>query len=226
VKTLSDLQVRFAGSFHLTFHTVKLLGKLETDKASETEKGALRLLIPLAKLFTAKEGVAITSEILESFGGAGYIEDTGLPALLRNVQVLAIWEGTTNVLSLDVLRAIRKENAAVDFLADLKSRLESINKKELEEPKRKVDTAFTKITGYFQKFSQEKDVTINRKARALSLSLSRLYIASLLLEQDQWELENSQSRQLLAKHWMKHELIDGNLFEDEIEEELRMLITE
>ena len=39
--------------------------------------------------------------MLECFGGAGYVEDTGLPRLLRDAQVLPIWEGTTNVLSLD-----------------------------------------------------------------------------------------------------------------------------
>ena len=43
-----------------------------------------------------------------AFGGQGYIEDTGLPSLLRDSQVLSIWEGTTNILSLDVLRSIQK----------------------------------------------------------------------------------------------------------------------
>jgi hypothetical protein len=60
------------------------------------------------KLTTAKQAVAVTSEALEAFGGAGYIEDTGLPRMLRDAQVLPIWEGTTNVLSLDLLRALSK----------------------------------------------------------------------------------------------------------------------
>ena len=51
--------------------------------------------------------VAVLSEIVESFGGAGYVEDTGLPLLLRDAQVLPIWEGTTNVLALDTLRVDR-----------------------------------------------------------------------------------------------------------------------
>ena len=45
----------------------------------------------------------MVSECIEAFGGAGYVEDTGLPALLRDTQVLPIWEGTTNVLALDAL---------------------------------------------------------------------------------------------------------------------------
>ena len=71
-----------------------------------TRRLLLRLLTPLAKLWTGKLAVKMCSEALECFGGAGYIEDTGLPQLLRDAQVYAIWEGTTNVLSLDSLRAL------------------------------------------------------------------------------------------------------------------------
>ena len=59
------------------------------------------------KLTTGKQSVMVASEVLESFGGAGYVEDTGLPVLLRDSQVLPIWEGTTNVLALDTLRALQ-----------------------------------------------------------------------------------------------------------------------
>ncbi len=62
------------------------------------------------KLTTAKQAVAVASEVLESFGGAGYVEDTGLPVLLRDSQVLPIWEGTTNVLALDTLRALNEDS--------------------------------------------------------------------------------------------------------------------
>jgi len=65
----------------------------------------LRIVAPLAKLVTGRLAVASASEYLECFGGAGYVEDTGLPRLLRDAQVLPIWEGTTNVLSVDTLRA-------------------------------------------------------------------------------------------------------------------------
>ena len=58
------------------------------------------------KLTTGKQAVLVLSEVVEAFGGAGYVEDTGLPQLLRDSQVLPIWEGTTNVLSLDTLRAL------------------------------------------------------------------------------------------------------------------------
>ena len=63
----------------------------------------------LVKLFTGKQAVNYISDVVEAFGGQGYIEETGIPALLRDAQVFSIWEGTTNVLSLDVLRSIQKD---------------------------------------------------------------------------------------------------------------------
>jgi putative acyl-CoA dehydrogenase len=49
------------------------------------------------------------------FGGIGYLEDSGIPVMLRDAQVLSIWEGITNVLSLDMLRAAEKENGLQEF---------------------------------------------------------------------------------------------------------------
>ncbi|MEK6283241.1 MAG: acyl-CoA dehydrogenase family protein [Acidobacteriota bacterium] len=78
----------------------------ETATVDEDETALLRLLTPVMKLTTAKQAVMVLSEVIEAFGGAGYVEDTGLPQLLRDSQVLPIWEGTTNVLALDTLRAL------------------------------------------------------------------------------------------------------------------------
>ncbi|TME52950.1 MAG: acyl-CoA dehydrogenase, partial [Chloroflexi bacterium] len=75
--------------------------------------------IALAKLYTAKQAVAVASEALECFGGQGYMEDTGLPRLLRDAQVLPIWEGTTSVLALDALRVLRKTEALDAVAAEL-----------------------------------------------------------------------------------------------------------
>jgi alkylation response protein AidB-like acyl-CoA dehydrogenase len=102
-ETLAELQAATAGAFLLTFFLVELLGHEEAGLLDEEGKSLLRFLTPLAKLATGKQAVAAASEVLEAFGGAGYVEDTGIPVLLRDAQVLPIWEGTTNVLSLDAL---------------------------------------------------------------------------------------------------------------------------
>lgn len=212
-ETLSDLMVRFEASFLMTFHAALLLGKEETKKATETESGTLRLLIPLVKLFTAKEGVAIASEVTELFGGAGYVEDTGLPQILRNAQVLSIWEGTTNVLSLDALRAIRKENAGLHFLKDVTDRLKSISHADLMEMKQKTEAAVKSVSEHFQSFVS--DESLSAEARILSMNLSRIYCASLMLEHAQWSLEHQDHiPSVAARRFIDRGLIE-NLQSDE-----------
>ncbi|SCL55424.1 acyl-CoA dehydrogenase family protein [Micromonospora eburnea] len=116
--TLGALAVDAAGAFVLAGHAFALLGRVEVggdpDAAAE-----LRVVAPLAKLATGRLAVASASEYVEAFGGAGYVEDAGVPRLLRDAQVLPIWEGTTNVLALDVLRAVAREDAGVPLLRRL-----------------------------------------------------------------------------------------------------------
>lgn len=104
--TLADLQAPFEAAFHLVFEVAHRLGRVEHGVAGGEERTLLRVLTPLVKLWTGKLAVRIASECCEAFGGAGYIENTGMPLLLRDAQVYPIWEGTTNVLALDALRAL------------------------------------------------------------------------------------------------------------------------
>jgi hypothetical protein len=89
----------------------QLLGRIEVGTADAAEVALFRVGIALVKLYTGKQAVSVASEAIECFGGQGYMEDTALPRLLRDAQVLPIWEGTTSVLSLDVLRVLRKPEA-------------------------------------------------------------------------------------------------------------------
>jgi len=131
--TLADLAAEQAGALELAGECAALLGREECGGASAEERARLRLLTPLAKLLTARQAVAGASEALEAFGGAGYLEDSGLPALLRDAQVLPIWEGTTNVLALDALRAIEREDALAPLVADLSRRLGGLRERTLSE---------------------------------------------------------------------------------------------
>lgn len=214
-ETLAEMQVRFEASFILTFHAALLLGKEETGKADSIESGTLRLLIPLAKLFTAKEGVAIASEVIESFGGAGYLEDTGLPQLLRNAQVLSIWEGTTNVLSLDALRAIKKDKAGEAFMEDIARRMETIRHPELIKMKEEILSASESLAKRLMTTLDEEE--LNTSARVLALSLSKTFSASLLIEQAQWGLVHEKDTRsfLVLKRFLKMGLLEK--FESHVE---------
>jgi alkylation response protein AidB-like acyl-CoA dehydrogenase len=101
--TLDELDAESAGAFLLAFCLAGLLGREEGGELDEEGAALLRVLTPIAKATTGKQAAAGVSELIEAFGGAGYVEDTGIPVLLRDGQVLPIWEGTTNVLALDLL---------------------------------------------------------------------------------------------------------------------------
>ncbi|HEY8270407.1 MAG TPA: acyl-CoA dehydrogenase family protein, partial [Pseudobdellovibrionaceae bacterium] len=131
VETLMDMYVDYAASFHLVMRAVEILGKEECGKAMPEESAVLRLLTPVIKLFSGKKALSVTSEVVEVFGGSGYVEDTGIPRLLRDAQVFSIWEGTTNVLSLDVLRAIEKENAFKPFMQEIQGCLLAMMKEPM-----------------------------------------------------------------------------------------------
>ena len=182
LQTLADLQAEFEGSFVLAFHLIHLLGKEETGSASADEGAILRLLTPVIKLWSAKQAISITSEVLESFGGAGYVEDTGLPLLLRDAQVFAIWEGTTNVLSLDALRAIAKDGSLQPFFKDIDSRLSGVKAASLLNEVSLAQDAMAGLKKYFQSAENLSGEAQQAGARAAALTLARASAAALLLE--------------------------------------------
>src|SRR5690606_13020625 len=83
VDTLAGLEAETRGALLLAFELVELMGRQEAGELDDAQKSLLRLITPIAKLLTARQAVAVVSECIEAFGGAGYVEDTGLPMLLR-----------------------------------------------------------------------------------------------------------------------------------------------
>lgn len=182
-ETLLQLEAEFAGAFYLSFEMVHLLGLSETEGLSAQQEAYLRLLIPLVKLSTGKQAVSVLSEVLECFGGAGYIEDTGLPVLLRDAQVLPIWEGTTNVLSLDSLRALGPSQQAQQTLSYLLEQVPGGQAPALKQARQALGAA-----GLWLQASTDTD-TLERGARRFAMTLARsLQLAALARQAQQTTL--------------------------------------
>ncbi len=107
-EVLMDLVSEQRLALNWGFRGVELMDRLEGGRATEQERRALRLLTPLLKYVLGKLAVQLASEGVEALGGNGYIEDWPMARVLRDAQVLPIWEGTTNILVLDTFRAIKK----------------------------------------------------------------------------------------------------------------------
>ncbi len=120
-ETLLDLEAEHRGALLLTFEAVDVLARADRGDASAARE--LRALIPLVKAVTGKLAVPCVSEAMELIGGNAYIEESPLPRILRDAQVLPIWEGTTNILVLDFLRVAKKHRVHEPLVARVRARL-------------------------------------------------------------------------------------------------------
>ncbi|MEU3830109.1 acyl-CoA dehydrogenase family protein [Streptomyces sp. NPDC029080] len=84
------------------------------DDGGEQERAFLRLAVPAAKYWITKRCAPVTVEAAECLGGNGYVEESGMPRLVRESPLNSVWEGAGNVQALDVLRALRREPGALD----------------------------------------------------------------------------------------------------------------
>jgi hypothetical protein len=169
---------------------VSLLGREEAGELDETGRQLLRLMLPLTKLVTGKQSVHVASEVLEAFGGAGYVEDTGLPLLLRDSQVLPIWEGTTNVLSLDALLRTDIANGLRAWRARISTALDAATDPKLAAT---VRVAHERLQAALAWFAETKEPeALQSGARRFALTLGRSMQLALLAEHAQWAAGSSE----------------------------------
>jgi putative acyl-CoA dehydrogenase len=89
-------------------------------RGDEGEAALRRIALAVSKYYICKRGPVHAAEALECLGGNGYIEDSDLPRLYRELPLLSIWEGSGNVAALDALRAIAREPHTLDaFFGEL-----------------------------------------------------------------------------------------------------------
>jgi alkylation response protein AidB-like acyl-CoA dehydrogenase len=202
-ETIADLHVQYEAALALTLDCARLLGRQEAGEATAEEKAALRLLTPLAKLLTAKQAVAVASEALEGFGGAGYVEDTGLPVLLRDAQVLPIWEGTTNVLSLDALRATVRDGGLEAWIALSRRRLDAHSASSLAGTVALLGRGLDEAEGWLARAAVAGPEFTESAARRFALRVGSLAAAVPLVEQGIWGLAAGRGERSAraAKRW-------------------------
>jgi acyl-CoA dehydrogenase len=196
IDTLAALEVETRAAFLLAFELVELIGRQEANEIDDGQRALLRLLTPISKLLTAKQAVATVSEAIEAFGGAGYVEDTGLPVLLRDTHVLPIWEGTTNVLALDAL--LRGDAAA--GLAALRERLSRCHSQLKDEELRRLAQvaadALDHVAAWVRRNGEA--VLLQSGARRVVMTIGRAWQLTLLIEHASWSLETEHRRMGIA----------------------------
>ncbi|HZT27662.1 MAG TPA: isovaleryl-CoA dehydrogenase [Pseudolabrys sp.] len=159
---LADLAIESEAAAALTFRLARAY-----DESDEAALAIRRVVTPAAKFWICKRAPMVALEAMEVLGGSGYIEESIMPRLYREAPVNSIWEGSGNVMCLDVLRAIARTPNAADVL-----------RAEIDRGDARLGAFAGKLMDRLAS-SQRNDET---QARALTRDLVLALQAALLLE--------------------------------------------
>ena len=170
----------------------------------------LRLAPALVKLKAARLGITASIDAIEVHGGNGYCETWPVARQLRDAQVNTIWEGTDNILCLDVRRAMERESAEAPFFERLR---EAVSNAAETDPtvslvRRRIGDLEDAVEAWRQ---LDRDVA---EARLFPLAqfMIDVYAGALLVEQAAWEARQGVTdgrKALIARLWAKAHLSDG-----------------
>lgn len=113
-QTLSRMALCLEGQTALLFR----LARAWEQRREAKEALWARLFTPAAKFAICKQGIPFVAEAMEVLGGIGYCEESELPRLYREMPVNSIWEGSGNIMCLDVLRVLTKQHGVDDVLSE------------------------------------------------------------------------------------------------------------
>lgn len=114
---LADLEIEVEAA---TLLMVRMSGAFERAPVDDGEAGVARLGAAVGKYWLTKRSTPVVREALECVGGNGFVEESILPRLYREAPLNSIWEGSGNVIALDVLRALKRSPETTgSFLAEL-----------------------------------------------------------------------------------------------------------
>ncbi|EDV4561691.1 isovaleryl CoA dehydrogenase [Salmonella enterica subsp. salamae] len=114
-QTLSRMALCLEGQTALLFR----LARAWEQRREAKEALWARLFTPAAKFAVCKQGIPFVAEAMEVLGGMGYCEESELPRLYREMPVNSIWEGSGNIMCLDVLRVLTKQHGVYDVLSEV-----------------------------------------------------------------------------------------------------------
>ncbi len=159
---LADLALDWEGALALSLRVAAAF-----DGGTEADRAFARISVALAKFHNNKRCAPVIVEAMEVLGGMGYVEETPLPMLYREAPLNGIWEGSGNVICLDILRTLAREPLAAEMLA---SELDAA-----KGPDRRYDAALDDFRDRWRGLPPEAE------ARAFAERLALLLSASVLI---------------------------------------------
>lgn len=180
---IQDTLGKYAAKVHVevatVFDLIQLYDKVTSGQGDEQDMILNRLNIAIMKKETAEQAVHYASEAIELHGGNGYIEDFVTPRLLRDAQVLTVWEGTANILALELIRLVDKYFAHELFVRVMHERLTKLANGSLVQI---VEEQLAKLEGTLQTFSRLDEATKSYEAKGVAEKMAHLYESVVAVE--------------------------------------------
>jgi putative acyl-CoA dehydrogenase len=156
-----------------TATAMRLAGSYDRAGGDEGEAAFGRLATAVAKYWICKRQPALVAEALECLGGNGYVEESILPRLFRESPLNGIWEGSGNVICLDVLRAMRRQPASVTAFFDEVAAAAGADNQ--------LDSAVARLRSSIAAVSELDDSGIEARARMIVEQMALVFQGSLLV---------------------------------------------
>jgi len=186
-RQLVDLLIEIEGGAALVFETIAKLERVDHGGAEEQQR-LLRILTPLCKYYIPKRGEYVALEALEMRGGNGYVEEWANARLLRDAIVNVVWEGSSNVIVLDVARAIVREQAGAALFEMLYRRLQALTHAYVMPLAQDLQVLLHHLEERITQLATLDAERAQLPMRGLVERMAQLSIVTLLLEQAEAEL--------------------------------------
>ena len=216
-RDLVDMTVDYEAAAAFSFEAARLLD--ERERTSRDATGAddsaayqlMRLFIPVAKYKTARMSVETTSYAMEILGGNGYVREHTTERLLRDAQVLPIWEGPSNVLALDTLRALNREDAHEVLLPYVQERLDAVEHPLLERLADTVEDEFRGLQNALATLATEDGDYAQYHAKRLADLIFDVVTAALLLAEARTAIDRDDDgrKALVARRFVRTRFDEG-----------------
>lgn len=186
-----------------------------SEQGSKTHEKLLRILTPVLKGYICKRARYSTSEGMEVRGGNGYIEDWVDPKLVRDAHVGSIWEGTTNIVALDVIRALVKDQAGKVYFGDIYNRIDNLSNPITQQTGELLQRITHKIEKQSKAIIDLKGQERELPAKQLMNRMYHVFSTSLMLEEADIQIEEHENyRKLYITLQYIHRYLLSNGFDE------------
>jgi acyl-CoA dehydrogenase len=179
----------------------------------EEKRQLYRIMVPLSKFRGARGGLELASQAVEIHGGNGYIENWPVARQFRDAMCHPIWEGTENIICLDVLRAMAKDHADEALFARIERALGGAEHPALRDAVASIGRAVDEVKDAIAHLQRAPEDLRLMNARRLTDYMADVTQAALLIEEAVWELahKGSARKVIVARQFIETRLAQHSM---------------